>query len=119
MVLLNKLDKPFNEPFNEPASYRPLCLLDNMGKTLERLIAQRLTAYLESQGGLFTRQYGFSRGRDTVDAITEVITRARGVLDRKVKAFCAIITLDIRNAFNTARWDVIMDALEASLPRNI
>lgn len=110
--ILVLLHKP-NKPLKEPSSYRPLCLLDSAGKMLERLIAHRLTAHLDSQGGLSDRQFGFRRGRSAVDAISEVVSRARSALDRKEKAFGAVITIDIRNAFNTARWDVIIEALKS------
>lgn len=111
MVLLLKGGKPLNEPF----SYRPVCLLDNMGKLLERLIADRLTQHLEKQGGLSNRQYGFRKKRSIVDAIAEVVSYAGSVLGsrQKEKDFCAIITLDIRNAFNSVRREAFMDALQS------
>lgn len=48
-----------------------------------------------------------------MDAIAEVVTIAKSVLYEKEKGFCAVIAIDIRNAFNTARWDEIMKALKS------
>lgn len=109
LVLLRKGDKPLGEP----SSYRPICLLDNLGKLFERLLLQRLEKHVESNGGLSERQYGFRKGRSTVDAIAKVIETAETVKQGtwKTKGFCALVTLDVKNAFNTARWDRIMDAL--------
>ena len=75
LVLLRKRKKPRNEP----SSYRPICLIDTMGKLLERMLLQRLETHVEERGGLSPRQYGFRKGRSTVDAILEVVNTAKKV----------------------------------------
>ena len=56
-------------------------------------------------GNSFSKsQFGFRKGRYTVDAIQAVMdntTKARRGTG-KLKGFCALIGIDIRNAFNTA-----------------
>uniref|UniRef100_A0ABD2WQL7 Reverse transcriptase domain-containing protein n=2 Tax=Trichogramma kaykai TaxID=54128 RepID=A0ABD2WQL7_9HYME len=116
LVLLPKPGKPPDEP----SSYRPLCMLDTAGKILERIICGRLEAYTERPGGLSERQYGFRRGRSTIDAIEDVISTAREAIAGKrwrrgTKKYCAVVTLDVRNAFNSARWDNILTALRRLL----
>uniref|UniRef100_A0ABD2WEJ2 Reverse transcriptase domain-containing protein n=1 Tax=Trichogramma kaykai TaxID=54128 RepID=A0ABD2WEJ2_9HYME len=108
------------KPPDEPSSYRPLCMLDTAGKILERIICGRLEAYTERPGGLSERQYGFRRGRSTIDAIEDVISTAREAIAGKrwrrgTKKYCAVVTLDVRNAFNSARWDNILTALRRLL----
>lgn len=44
LVLIKKPDKPDYEP----SSYRPICLLNEGGKLLERLISNRINNYLEN-----------------------------------------------------------------------
>ena len=76
-----------------------------MGKLLEELILQRLQAHLVGETGLSENQFGFRKGRSTVDAIQAVVnitTNARKETGKR-KGFCALISIDIRNAFNTAR----------------
>lgn len=109
LILLRKGKKPLDEP----SSYRPICLLDTLGKLFERLILQRIERHIEADGGLSPRQFGFRRGRSTVDAIKQVASAADPIknVPWRSKGFCALVTLDIRNAFNTARWDRIMEAL--------
>ena len=75
LVLLRKGDKPLDEP----SSYRPACLLDNFGKLFERLLLQRLGKHIEGMRRLSNRQYGFRKGRSTVDAIAKVIEAAKMV----------------------------------------
>ncbi|CAB0031141.1 unnamed protein product [Trichogramma brassicae] len=75
LVLLPKPGKPPEEP----SSYRPLCMLDTAGKILERIICDRLEATTESPEGFSDHQYGFRKGRSTINAIENVIaTAARG-----------------------------------------
>ncbi|CAB0040424.1 unnamed protein product [Trichogramma brassicae] len=108
------------KPPDEPSSYRPLCMLDTAGKILERIICDRLEAFTERPGGLSERQYGFRKGRSTIDAIDDVISTAREAIAGKrwyrgTKKYCAVVTLDVRNAFNSARWDNILAALRRLL----
>lgn len=111
LVLLRK----GNKPLDDPSSYRPICLLDSTGKLFERLLLRRLEIHVESQGGLSERQYGFRKGISTIDAIkrvADVADKAKGG-SQKTKGYCVLVTLDISNAFNTARWDKIINALRA------
>ncbi|CAB0044364.1 unnamed protein product [Trichogramma brassicae] len=76
----------------------------------------RLEAHTEGPAGLADSQFGFRKRRSTVDAIQTVLSTARSAISGKrwhrgTKKYCAIITLDVRNAFNSARWDKILTAL--------
>lgn len=109
LVLLPKPGKPPGEA----SSYRPICLLDGLGKLLERMILNRLVKFSESENGLSNLQCGFRKGRSTIDAIERVIERARKALNQKLRGnrFCAVVTLDVKNAFNNASWLAIATAL--------
>lgn len=109
LVLLPKPGKPPGDP----SAYRPICLLDTAGKVLERVILNRLSNYTEGVHGLSSNQFGFRRGKSTVDAI-QAVTKIAGIaLERKKRGlrYCAVITLDVRNAFNSVSWDSIANAL--------
>lgn len=113
LVLLPKPGKPPGEP----SSYRPLCMLDTIGKVLERIILNRLTPLLESEGGLSHQQFGFRKARSTLDAVNRVVTMASEAIKGKrwkggTKQYCAVVTLDVKNAFNTANWGHILNALQ-------
>ncbi|KAL7297136.1 hypothetical protein TKK_0009555 [Trichogramma kaykai] len=110
LVLLLKPGKPPDAP----SSYRPLCMLDTAGKILERIICGRLEVYTEAPAGLSDCQHGFRRGRSTIDAIESVTTAAREAVGGAIgsRKYCAVVTLDVRNAFNSARWNNILVALE-------
>lgn len=113
LVLLPKGDKPPEDP----SSYRPICLLDTPGKILEKIIVGRLQDFTEGPLGLSERQFGFRKAKSTTDAIMLVVNTAREAISGKrwkrgAKKYCAIVTLDVKNAFNSARWPQIISALE-------
>ena len=62
---------------------------------------------------LSENQSGFRKGRSTADAIQAVVDVAikarRGIGKRN--GFCALISIDICNAFNTARWKIWIGAM--------
>jgi Reverse transcriptase (RNA-dependent DNA polymerase) len=96
-----------------PSSYRPICLLDTLGKLFEKIILHRLTKVTEGDHGLSENQFGFRKGKSTLQAILTVTEGAK-IAQAKKKGgnrFCALITIDVKNAFNSADWSAIADAL--------
>ena len=84
-----------------------------MGKLLEKMILQRLQGHMVGENGPSENQFGFRKGRFTLDAIPAVVdiaTKARRGTGKR-KGFCALINIDIFNAFNTARWKNCIKAM--------
>lgn len=111
------LHKGKGKPRNAPTSYRPISLLDGSGKVLERLLLERLTRHIESVGALSDLQFGFRRSRSTVDAIQQVmnVAQAAGTGAVQNRDLCVLVTIDVKNAFNTAPWRLIDAALRRCL----
>lgn len=107
------IDKGKGTPIT-PSSFRPLCMLDIAGKLLEKLIQGRLRDDINRAGGFATNQHGFRKGRSTIGAIQKVIKTAREAWSGSLKArkVCLLLTFDVKNAFNSANWEDILDALE-------
>lgn len=77
---------------------------------LERLIVYRLEQQIELYGGISDRQFGFRPKKTTSDAVLRI---RETVNKAKVnKRACAIIGVDISNAFNSLDWSAILKALE-------
>lgn len=114
LVLLHKGP---GKPIEEPSSYRPLCMLNSTAKLLERLLLTRLNRHLDDTGQRTDNQYGFRHGRSTEDAIERVIRAANGAATGAVqhRDICVVVSLDVRNAFNTAPWRRIDAALRERL----
>ncbi|XP_036143359.1 uncharacterized protein LOC118645759 [Monomorium pharaonis] len=70
-AMLTLIKKP-GKPDGTPSSYRPICLISEAGKYLERIISNRIITYLEKAGELSDFQYGFPKRRSTIDAIGRV-----------------------------------------------
>ena len=93
LVLLRKGNK---HP-GDASSYSPICLLDTMGKLLVEMILQRLQGHMVRENGLSENQFGFWKGRSTVDAIQAMVdigTKARRGTGKR-KGFCALIGIPI------------------------
>lgn len=106
MVLLRKEGRPATSP----SAYRPICLLDEAGKLLERIVADRINIHLSQIGpDLADQQYGFRKRHSTVDAIL----RVRSILDEAIMQgrVALAISLDIVNAFNSLPLQAIRKAL--------
>ncbi|XP_035740321.1 uncharacterized protein LOC118449627 [Vespa mandarinia] len=101
-------------PVGAASSYRPICMLDTAGKLLEKLIRPRLRAAVKAVGDLAGRQYVFRSGLSTIHAVLEVVTAAK-MMERgnhRTRPLCLLATLDVRNAFNSVRWDLAREAIE-------
>jgi len=107
------LHKGKDKPRTEASSYRPLSLLDCVGKLFERLLLNKVNAHLAAVRGLSDRQFGFRRGKSTVDAVRAVMGLAERAACGPVasRSLCAMIALDVSNAFNSAPWPRIEAAL--------
>ena len=91
-------------------SSRPITLLDNLGKLLEKSINERLVDFLFRNAKMSLRQYGFVRQRSTEDAVCDLLEHIRS--NRARKRFTVVIALDIAAAFDSADWSLIVDTLK-------
>ena len=72
------------------------------------------------ENGLSENWFGFRKGRSTVDAIQtlfdaiqtllDIVTKARRGTGKR-KGFCALISIDIHNAYHTARWNICIEVM--------
>ena len=96
----------------DKTKYRPICLISVFGKLYENLINMRLQSEIDEKGGLSNLQFGFRKKRSTVNAVQEMIRIARGGAGKgKPPKWCALILIDVQNAFNTASWNLILQKL--------
>lgn len=101
------LRKPGKDP-TEPSAYRPICVIDAIAKLMEYILRDRLEK--ELGGGFDENQFGFVKGKSTVHAMYKVVEDIRAASDKQ--RFGVIIALDVRNAFNTLNWEVIIEQLK-------
>lgn len=106
------IKKPGKEG-NQPVDFRPLCLMNSLAKVFEKLLVSRLTEEVNKKN-LSNSQFGFRKGRSTLQAVKEVVRRVeearRG--SRYTRQIPLVVMLDIRNAFNNITWVKIIKAME-------
>ncbi|XP_066244841.1 uncharacterized protein [Euwallacea similis] len=98
------------------ASYRPICLIDGLGKVAEKIIKTRLMTQVVEHGMLDKNQFGFVKGRCTIDAmraVTRIVEKFRETSYTHA-GLCVMVNIDVKNAFNSAPWDHIVETLKGS-----
>ena len=78
------------------SNMRPICLLDNLGKLLERCLAGRLRSEVGPK--LSSWQFGFTKGKSTEQAINIVRNRSM----ESSSEYEVGIFLEIKGAFDRA-----------------
>lgn len=91
---------------------RPICLLGELGKILERILVNRMEQWMyeHPESGLAEDQFGFRPGKSTYDALYKV--REIILTETNENRIVAGASLDIMNAFNTLKWRHILKALK-------
>ena len=105
LILIEKPGKP-----NARKAYRPICLLNTMAKLLEQIINKRLIEEAENKDAFAPTQFGFRKGRSTMDGI-QAVQRIAEEIGRQPNKYVVMVTLDVKNAFNSAPWGGIIEQL--------
>ncbi|KAI5740353.1 hypothetical protein M8J76_002984 [Diaphorina citri] len=98
-------------PERDPAqikSYRPLTLLGEFSKILERIIRAKIRAELGEENPFHEHQYGYTRGKGTVDAMH----RLKTLIDGSEAKHKMGIFLDMAGAFDNVQWPNLLEALK-------
>lgn len=90
----------------DPKSYRPICLINTMGKVLERLMCNRLQRHRE-ETGMHEGQFGYRKGRSTEDAVNKAVETVTNIDSRYV----ITIFVDISGAFDNLWWPALFKRL--------
>ena len=89
--------------------YRPISLISNISKLLEKLVHERLYSFFEKEKLFFEGQYGFRNKRSTTDALTDITERIRNACDKGYYACGAF--LNFRKAFDTVNHKILPNKL--------
>ena len=81
------------------SNYRPISLLPQFSKILEKLFNSRLSAFIDKNNIINPSQYGFRENMSTTYALTELINEITSSLRNKVYSIGVFI--DLKKAFDT------------------
>jgi len=90
---------------------RPISLLPCLGKTLETIVTRRLTYHIETQGLLSDNQFGFRKGKSTIDALQNFIDSVEEAV--KNNLVVRALSLDIKAAFDSVPSETLVQRIEA------
>ena len=91
-------------------NYRPISLLSNINKLLEKLIHSRLYTFFEKNNVLYNLQFGFRKKHSTNHALIEITENIRKCLDNGEYA-CGVF-VDLQKAFDTVNHNILLNKLE-------
>ena len=103
---------PFYKSGNvqEFSNYRPVSLLPQFSKILEKLFYKRLLSFIEKHSILSNNQYGFRANHSTAYAITELVESITDAVDDN--KYSVGVFIDLKKAFDTIDHKILLDKLE-------
>ena len=90
----------------EFTNYRPISILSQFSKILEKLFNLRLDKFLDANKILSNSQYGFRPGMSTVHAAAELVNKFHQLL--MVKVVVQVCLLDLKKAFDTVDHELLV-----------
>ena len=90
-------------------NYRPISIISNIGKLIEKIVHKRLYSFLEKKYLLFKQQYGFRSKLSTSHALIDITNRTHEACDNSQHA-CGIY-VDFKNDFDTVNHNILLDKL--------
>ncbi|KAI0997711.1 hypothetical protein K3495_g10478 [Podosphaera aphanis] len=112
------LRKPHKPRDDTPKSYRPIALLNSMGKLLEKLVANRISKAAEDFNLLPEEQMGARPKRSTISAVELLTEQIHTIWGKDKKKVASLLSLDISGAFdNVSHKRLIHNLRDKGIPK--
>ena len=91
-------------------NYRPISLLSNINKIIEKIMHLRLYNFLEEQDSIYDYQFGFRKNHSTNHALIDLTEDIRQAIDSN-KFACGVF-IDLQKAFDTVDHNILLKKLD-------
>ena len=102
--------KPGKQSYEDPGAWRPIALLNTIGKIIEALTAARIKDAAEKGGLLPDTQIGARTARST-DTAVELLTEQIHTVWKSPRHVASLLSLDLSGAFDTIHPIRLLDIL--------
>ena len=92
------------------SNYRPISLLPQFSKILEKIFNKRLMSFIENHHVLTDGQYGFRSNHSTSLALTEFVEKVTSAIDKQENTIGVFI--DLMKAFDTVDHKILLSKLQ-------
>ena len=94
----------------EHVNYRPISLLSNINKIVEKLMHERLYSFLEKNKCIYDLQFGFRKSHSTTHALLDLTEDIRKAIDNN--SFSVGVFIDLQKAFDTVDHKILLRKLD-------
>ena len=92
-----------------PSDFRPISILSEVSKVLERIVWLNFKKYLTDKGIRDQYQFGFVEGCSTQIALIRIVDDVRSAVDKRMIAI--LVSLDFTKAFDTVDHALLLGIL--------
>ena len=91
-------------------NYRPISLLSNFNRILEKIMYNRMKDFIEKHKLLHSSQYGFRKAHSTQHAILDIVEAIQRNMDKHL--FSCGVFIDLKKAFDTVNHTILLKKLD-------
>ena len=96
---------------DEISNYRPISLLPVLSKILEKIVANQLTEYLETNNLISNSQHGFRPRLSTQTALLKVTDKIFDNIDKK--KISLLLLIDLSKAFDSVNHNILLNKCQS------
>jgi hypothetical protein len=112
------IQKPGKGDYSIPKAHRPISLFRTLSKGLEKVVARRISDFLERTGQLPRTQFGAQPRRSTDQALTILVERIYSAW--RTRKVLSLVTFDVQGAYNGVNKEVLQERmLKLGIPETI